>query len=349
MWDTQNVSYYSFMPSMSTQSIQVNLPCTKELWKASNENAWKALIPTRRESPMINSIVKDVIEDGENILREKFDSLSLDLILHGLMSMCNDTVHFNNQSIYLGNVAEGDVSWAPWRRWMVHALELWKTRYDAYAMETRQTIDGDSALQMFREENVTILALYHTAHIVVNADVRHLQISAGAKAIFGHLVTSAEHQESTKIVMQWVRLSPSSAGHAAWHAAQMFREGLLDLRNWKANGMFHYPWCLYVGALTCWAFAHFSRSQGELDDQVCRHILGEMESLQAQSKVLMHQTVSTMASSSPENIGKVLNRCCPHGLTIEVAKYLRTVRWTAAFEAMKVLLGLVNLETPEPI
>jgi hypothetical protein len=188
--------------------------------------------------------------------------------------------------------------------------------------------------------------LYHTAHVVANADVRHLQIAAGAKSIFGHIVTPTEQEESTKVVMQWVRLSPRSAGHAAWHAAQMVREGLLNLRNWKANGMFHYPWCLYVSTLTCWAFIHFSRSQDGSDKHVCQHDTDDKETLQAQSKALMHQTVSNMASSTPENIGKVLNRCCPHGLAVEIAKYLKTVRWTAAFEAMRVLEGLIELDIP---
>lgn len=346
MWDTQNVSYYSFMPSMSTQSIQVNLPCSKALWEAEDEATWKALMVKHRVPPMINSIVKDVIEDGGNIWCEALDGLALNLILHGLMSMCNDMVHFNNQSIYLGNVAEGDVSWTPWRRRMSDALELWKTKYDAYAMETRQTIDGDPALHMFREESIAFLALYHTAHVVANADVRHLQIAAGAKSIFGHIVTPAEQEESTKVVMHWVRLSPRSAGHAAWHAAQMVRDGLLNLRNWKANGMFHYPWCLYVSTLTCWAFIHFSRGQDGSDKHVCQHDIDDKKSLQLQSKALMHQTVSNMASSTPENIGKVLNRCCPHGLAVEIAKYLKTVRWTAAFEAMKVLEGLIDLDIP---
>lgn len=351
MFDTQNVSYYSFMPSMSTQSIQVALPCSKELWDAENEGTWRELLLTHHEPPMMNRTVKDVVEHGGNISCKPFDSLSLSLILHGLMSMCNDMVHFNNQSIFLSSVAEGDVT--PWRRRMIHALELWKTKYDAHAMETRQGIDEDSALHAFREESVAFLALYHTAHIIVNADVRHLQIAAGAKAIFGHVVTSAEYEESNKVIQQWVISSPDSAAHAAWQAAQMFREVLLNLRDWKANGMFHfhYPWCLYIGALTCWAFIHFS-SRDANDEPVikrCQHASGTSESLQTQSKALMHQTVSNIASSSPENINKVLNRCCPHGLAIEVAKYLKTVRWTAAFEAMKVLQGLGDLDSSNHI
>ncbi|KAF5594884.1 C2H2 zinc finger [Fusarium subglutinans] len=341
MWDTQNVSYYSFMPSMSTQSIQVNLPCSKQLWEAKGEDAWKANISSEGYPPMINSIVKDFIEDGGNIWCETLDSLSLSFILHGLMSMCNDMVHFHNQSIYLGNAAQGDNDS---RRRMTAALELWKTKYDACAMGTRQTIDQDSSLHEFRQENVAFLALYHTAHIVVDADIRHLQIAAGAEAIFGHVVTSAEREESTKAVMEWVRLSPDSAGHAAWHAAQMIREGLLNLRNWKANGMFHYPWCLYIGVLTTWAFVHFS--QGQKDNRrACHHSVGGEDILQTQSKALMHQTISNMASCTPTTIGRDLHRCCPHGLAIEVAKYLKTVRWTAAFEAMKVLEGIVDMES----
>ncbi|KAK2680517.1 hypothetical protein RAB80_002310 [Fusarium oxysporum f. sp. vasinfectum] len=313
MWDTQNVSYYSFMP---------NRP------------------------PMINNMVKDFIEDGGSIWSETLDSLSLSFILHGLMSMCNDMVHFHNQSIYLGNASQGNDN--DWRGRMTAALELWKTKYDAYAMGTRQTIDEDSSLHEFRQENVAFLALYHTAHIVVNADIRHLQIAAGAEAIFGHVVTSTEHEESTKVVMEWVRLSPESAGHAVWHAAQMIREGLLNLRNWKANGMFHYPWCLYIGVLTTWAVVNFSQSQTdeECNRRSCHHSLGGEDILQTQSKALMHQTISNMASCTPETIGRDLHRCCPHGLAIEVAKYLKTVRWTAAFEAMKVLEGIVDMESP---
>ncbi|RBR12644.1 hypothetical protein FVER53590_03388 [Fusarium verticillioides] len=319
MWDTQNVSYYSFMPSMSTQSIQVNLPCSKELWEAKDEDAWEA-ITSKSDPPMINTMVKDFIEGGGNIWCETLDSLSLSFILHGLMSMCNDMVHFHNQSIYLGNAAQGDDN--NWRCRMTAALELWKTKYDACAMGARQTIDEDSSLHEFRQENVAFLALYHTAHIVVNADIRHLQIAAGAEAIFGHVVTSTEREESIRAVKEWVRLSPESAGHATWHAAQMILEGLLNLRNWKANGMFHYPWCIYIGVLTTWAFVHFSQGQSA-NHRGCHHSVGGEDVLQTQSKALMHQTISNMASCTP---------------------YLKTVRWTAAFEAMKVLEGIVDME-----
>ncbi|KAG5820800.1 hypothetical protein H9Q74_008656 [Fusarium xylarioides] len=304
--------------------------------RADHKKDWRAFEYLEQYKRM----VKDFIEDGGNIWCETLDSLSLSFILHGLMSMCNDMVHFHNQSIYLGNAAQGNDN--DWRCRMTTALELWKTKYDACAMGTRQTIEEDSSLHEFRQKNVAFLALYHTAHIVVNADIRHLQIAAGAEAIFGHVVTSTEREESAKAVKEWVRLSPESAGNAAWHAAQMIREGLLNLRSWKANGMFHYPWCLYIGVLTTWAFVHFS--QGQSGHRGCHHSVGGEDILPTQSKTLMHQTISNMASCTPATIGRDLHRCCPHGLAIEVAKYLKTVRWTAAFEAMKVLEGIVEMD-----
>ena len=195
----------------------------------------------------------------------------------------------------------------------------------------------------FSGDNVAFLALYHTAHVIVSADVRHLQIAAGAKAIFGHIVTTADRDESTTQVVRWA--SSPSAGHAAWHAAQMFREGLLNLRNWKANGMFHYPWCMYIGALTCWAFLRFKSSTSSSSSICHQHGAGQRYDLQKHAKTLMHQTVSVMAAASnPEHLSQVMDRCCPHGLALEVADHLKAVRWTAAFEAMKVLQDMPDMD-----
>ncbi|KAI1334269.1 fungal-specific transcription factor domain-containing protein [Xylariaceae sp. FL0016] len=340
MWDTQNVSYYSFMPSMSTQSIQVELPCLKELWEAESEISWKSLPSRRKELSTMNDVIKDLIEDGGTPLSESLDGLSLTIILHGLMSMCNDMVHFKNQSVYLGDLDEGEKDGHQWRWRMTHTLGLLKTRYDSYAMEKMQEIVMDSSRHTFQKEHVAFLALYHTAHIVLHADIRHLQIAAGSKAIFGHIATTADHEESTAMANQWARITPNSASHAVWHAAQMFREGLLNLKNWDANGVFHYPWCLFIGSIACWAFYHFTELPSQKEHPRHCH---ERGCLDAQSSSLMRHAVSQLASTNPANIQKTLRRCCPHGLAVEIAKNLRNVRWTAAFEAMKVLNELSGL------
>lgn len=339
MWDTQNVSCYSAMPNMSTHNIQVPLPCSQDLWEAPSEAAWEQIRKSHREPACFNNMIKHLVQDGDKFQSLPMDRLSLTLVLHGIMSMCNDIAHFDNRSIYLSDIDPGGEPWRPWRRRMAHALETWKAHYDAYTMSLFQSMgDGWAPGSNHRQESVAILALYHTAHIVINCEIRHLQAAAGAKAIFGHMVMPEDRQMSENWVRDWVCTDATAADQAAWHAAQMIREGILNLKNWDVNGVFHYPWCLLIGTLTCWAFHHFGSGISD-SREICRHP-DEREMHQAQSRMLMNHMVSLMGSVSPTHIRRTLGKCCTHGLTVEVARYLRTVRWTAAFEAMKLLVGL---------
>lgn len=327
---------------MSTHSIQVPLPCAHEVWAASTESAWEQASKTHPEPPSFKDTAIHLVEDGDRLQSIPMDRLSLTLMLHGLMSMCNDIAHFDNRSIYLSDLDTGEVSWTPWRRRMTHALETWKAKYDAYAIAAFQSSGDSSGAASDQEEEVALLALYHTAHIVINSEIRHLQAAAGAKAIFGHIVMPDDRQESAKWVKQWIKGQTAAADHAAWHAAQMLREGLLNLKSWDVNGVFHYPWCLVIATLTCWAFHRYgseASDDGEEERMRCKHA-GGTEMSQSQSRALMNHMVSLMASVSPTSIRRTLGKCCTHGLAIEVARFLKTVRWTAAFEAMKLLEGL---------
>ncbi|KAJ5604445.1 hypothetical protein N7510_009599 [Penicillium lagena] len=114
--------------------------------------------------------------------------------------------------------------------------------------------------------------LYHTAHIVINTGIRHLQVAGGATDIFGHIVTPADHQISSRRVKMWAKTHSAAVDHAAWHAAQRFREGLSYLKNCDVNGMFHSPWCLVIGTLTCYASHHFGAE--EQPTILCTHAGG---------------------------------------------------------------------------
>ncbi|OKL64427.1 hypothetical protein UA08_00851 [Talaromyces atroroseus] len=186
MWDTQNVSCYSFMPSMSTHTIQVPHPCTEEAWTAPCPSAWQRIMEAHDEPPDFGDTMKWLVEDNEKLQSIRLDYLRLTLLLHGLMSMCNDMIHFDNRSIYLGDLEEQEVSWRPWRKRMTSALGTWKIKYDALAMATMQT------------------------HIVINGDIRQLLGAAGAKAIFGHAVTLDDHQESYR----WVKIIGMLTGYS---------------------------------------------------------------------------------------------------------------------------------------
>ena len=158
------------MPSMSTHSIQVQLPCAEQVFNARTEEDWKQAIQSHPlERPMFSEAVTHLMaEDGDTggkrVLQPHLDDgLCLMLILHGLMSMSNDMVHFENRSTALGSVEKGESSaWIPWRRRVTEALETWKAKYDAYIMA--------KAAAAPKESTALLVALYHMAHIVINAE-----------------------------------------------------------------------------------------------------------------------------------------------------------------------------------
>lgn len=206
----------------------------------------------------------------------------------------------------------------------------------------------------FLRFSTATVAIYHAAHITLNVEILDLQIYAGARHIIGRPVTRADYDRSRRIVKDWARPAGSTpAAKAAWHAAHLLRDGIMNLDNWDVNNAFHYPWCLYVATLTCWAF-HFanssnmtqernasanqghhgsgtqSRGDSGIDDDIVWHAKSEMNAL-----------VSSMTSVTPENIWRVIGKYSTSGLTAVMAKHLSNVRWAVVHEGMKVLRGLV--------
>lgn len=324
---------------MSIQSLHTSLPCSKLLWEASSEKEYRELIKEDGEISTLLTFVQKFVSSKNEMLSAPYDRLSFYLALHALMSMCNDMLHFDNRSIYLGQVKEDD-NWTPWRQHIAQSLETWKAKYDAFAMESVFNLQRTPPYHIFQRGTMSLFALYHTAHIVINCEIRHLQTAAGAKSHFGHPVMSGDYDESCIWVRKWVNTSTASAGRAAWHAAQMFREGMLNLVNWDVHGEFHYPWCLYIGTLTLWAFHHFGAESNAMPS-VCDHAgPAKTAALKEGARSKMNHLVATMASVTPVNMDRIMGKCCTHGLTMEMAAYLRTIRWSAAYEAAKILEGL---------
>lgn len=114
--------------NMSTQTIQVPLPCANEVWEATTEAAWETAQASHAEPPNFHDTVKSLVEERDSFHRDPMDRLSLALLLHGPMSMCNDIAHFDNRSIYLGDMDHGEVSWTPWRRVLGQKLTVWLWR-----------------------------------------------------------------------------------------------------------------------------------------------------------------------------------------------------------------------------
>ena len=87
------------MPNMSIQSLHIGLPCSNKLWDAKNASEWKDLITRDPKTPALLTLVKKFVASEDEMLSKPYDRLSFQLALHGLMSMCNDMLHFDNRSI----------------------------------------------------------------------------------------------------------------------------------------------------------------------------------------------------------------------------------------------------------
>lgn len=94
------------MPNMSIQSLQIGIPCSRKLWGASNGAEWRELPPQYDQDYTLLSLIKAFANSDNDMLSKPYrvDWLSFNLALHGLMSMANDMLHFDNRSIYLGDL-----------------------------------------------------------------------------------------------------------------------------------------------------------------------------------------------------------------------------------------------------
>ena len=198
----------------------------------------------------------------------------------------------------------------------------------------------------FTRFSTASIAIYHAAHIILNVEIIDLQIYAGASHIIGRPVTPGDYDRSRRIVRKWAHKDESqAAAKAAWHAAQLLRDGIMNLDNWDANDVFHYPWCLYLATLTCWAF-HFAASDEDVhdsSDRLSRHATKHRsDGVNAQSG--MSALISGMTSVAPGDLWKTVGKYSTSGLTAMIAKHLSTIRWAVVHEGMKILRALVSEE-----
>jgi hypothetical protein len=276
-----------------------------------------------------------------------------------------------------------------WQDRLAQSYDAWKADFDTYCMNMTLSLslgDDPSRKAEFVRFSTATNAIYHAAHITLNVEILDLQIYAGARHIIGRPVTRADYDRSRRVVKEWATATatPASttasthggtstpAAKAAWHAAHLLRDGILNLDNWDVNNAFHYPWCLYLATLTCWAF-HFANvvdksggmcgngtastsgnnnySNNTINSINADHFVSSGNSL-LDSGVLddgmvwhakseMNALVSSMTSVVPENLWRGLGKYSTSGLTAVMAKHLSNIRWAVVHEGMKVLRGLV--------
>jgi hypothetical protein len=239
-----------------------------------------------------------------------------------------------------------------WSDRLAQCYDTWKADFDNHSMNMMLSLnDNPSRRAEFTRFSTATIAIYHAAYITLSVEILDLQIYAGARHIIGRPVFSEDFNRSRRVLKEWAKPGGSTqAAKAVWHAAQLLKDGIMKLENWDVDSAFHYPWCLYLASLTCWAF-HFAnvfdtslvpvqRRSPQVDVEDAAEIPGRDGDLW-DSKAEMNALVSHLASATPETLWQILDKRSTSGLTRVMASHLGNIRWSVVHEAMKVLKGLI--------
>lgn len=351
LWDTQHAVLFSQSLCMSAFELRTNLPCNPDAWESESAAEWAGCTSRGSETSFL-SVLKLYMNPSQAGIPPKLNALSRLLILHGLMSVFWDMKRRDQTSLgeydseacsYLTGLltvsATGSVGpTTEWKPRLGQAYDAWKTDFDAYCMNMTMQLKETPIKGEFTRFSTSTLAIYHAAHIVLNVEVLDLQIYAGARHIIGRPVSPHDYDRSRFIVKQWVGDDSTAAETAAWHAAQLLRDGVMNLEGWDVDQQFHYPWCLYLATLTCWAFHHAKNDQTTTGIPSRITIEGREENFNEQAS--MNALISSMTTVGPEGLGRIAGKQSTRGLVNVVAKHLGNIRWAVVYEGMKVLKGL---------
>jgi hypothetical protein len=174
----------------------------------------------------------------------------------------------------------------------------------------------------------------------LHVEIIDLQIFAGASHIIGRPVLKADRDRSRQRIEEWARNDSIHAAKAASHAAHLLRDGIRRLKNWDAGDVFHYPWCLYLAALTCWTFQTCSNADPANGNEADDAVSNTDEDADWDAKAEMGALVSAMSRAKLEDLSKVASKYRKGDLPRIIAKQLSRIRWAVVQEGMIVLNGL---------
>ncbi|KAF2836187.1 hypothetical protein M501DRAFT_996898 [Patellaria atrata CBS 101060] len=339
MWDVQHAVLFCQSLCMSAFELRSTLPCDQAVWEADSAESWQQLRRQQKPPPLFLTILKIYLAPAALPPPKNLNALSRLLLLHGLMSISWDMKRRDQTS--LGLVAT-DPHVGDWKHRLATSYDAWKSDFDSFCKEHSSHLNSSTSTDLKREfacYATAYNAIYHAAHIILNAEFLDLQIYAGARHILGRPVGRPDYARSQRVVKKWVADAPKSAAKSAWHGAHILRDGITNLDDFDAMGLFHYPWCLYLATITCWAFHHARPSSSavleddrgpEDDDEMVWDARAEMEAV-----------VLEMAEAGPEALARGAGKRRTGGLTAVVAKCLSRVRWAVVHDGMMVLRGLV--------
>ncbi|RPA93243.1 hypothetical protein L873DRAFT_1706077 [Choiromyces venosus 120613-1] len=307
LWDVQHAVLFSQSLCMSAFELRLPLPYDSPTWEANSAEAWYKARKAERPPPPFLMVIKLYLNPGKTT--PALNSFSRLLILHGLMSVMWDMKRRDQTSL------DSSLSTTSWQSRIATAYDAWKLDFDSHPSPSMSSSGGINT-----ETATSTLTLYHAAHLILHTDILSLQIYAGARSILGKPVLRTDYDSSCAVVKAW------SMTHAArksvYHAAAMIRNSLQP--GTADDGRSHYPWCLYLATLVCWAGC------GGVKEEIVWDAKGEMRGF-VEGIFERGRDRKALASGGGN----------PAGMIAVVAKYLGGIRWALVQEGTKVLRGLI--------
>ncbi|EEH02599.1 conserved hypothetical protein [Histoplasma capsulatum G186AR] len=360
MWDTQHAVLFSQSLCMSAFEIRTSLPCDEATWEARTAEEWFECSHAEKPHSAFLLVLKAYITPNTTNRPRYLNALSRIFLLHGLMSISSDLKRRDQTTLR----SETPNLVGAWKARIGRSYDLWKNDFDADCMDMKlnQTSDPRKFVGLKTATNV----MYHAAHITLNVEVLDLQIYAGAPHILGRLVTASDFDRSQRVVTRWLNEDPHSAAKATRHASYILQDAIMNLNDWDETDVFHYPWCLYLATLTCWAF-HLPTSSSspcssstalvrrtEISNDNNSEQQGQQQQLQHPSPApripgsislnprneVATLVIAMTTCNTLEDLSSLAGKFDTTGLTCIMSQQLASVRWAVVHDAMKVLVTL---------
>ncbi|GAT22927.1 C2H2 finger domain transcription factor [Aspergillus luchuensis] len=340
MWDTQHAVLFSQSLCMSAFEIRSALPCSQSTWEACTASDWAHHASMEPPPRMFLSVLKGYINPSAMARPRDLNTLARIVVLHGLMSVSADLKRRDQTTLR----AETPERVGAWTRRMGRSYDLWKVDFDAdclamklnFGQHRREDVGGSrrgGAGGVFTGLKMAACALYRAAWLALQVEILDLQVAAGAGRILGRTVTEGDRERSRRGLRKWLLGGGEGALGAARQAAKLLEEAVLSLHDWEQTDAFHFPWCLYLATLTCWAFHGGVNGEGDGGGSGS----GERVTTDLASLIVAMTTCGSLGDMAALG-GKYDTR----GLVRTMAQQLATVRWAVVHDAMKVLVNLGN-------
>ncbi|GLA06233.1 hypothetical protein AnigIFM60653_006759 [Aspergillus niger] len=338
MWDTQHAVLFSQSLCMSAFEIRSALPCSQGTWEACTASDWAHHASMEPPPRMFLSVLKGYITPSAMARPRDLNTLARIVILHGLMSVSADLKRRDQTTLR----AETPERVGAWTRRMGRSYDLWKVDFDADCLAMKLNFGqhpGEDVAGsrrgggLFTGLKMAACALYRAAWLALQVEILDLQVAAGAGRILGRTVTEGDRERSRRGLKKRLLGGGEGALGAARQAAKLLEEAVLSLHDWEQTDAFHFPWCLYLATLTCWAFHGGVGGEGQGGGERP----GERVTTDLASLIVAMTTCGSLGDMAALG-GKYDTR----GLVRTMAQQLATVRWAVVHDAMKVLVNLGN-------